>query len=153
MEEQVGNAVGELQEISVSDTSGSDYGKIRINDNVIAIIAHETAKKVPGVVELQGTLADDLAGMIGKKSKDRGIRVGVESEELRSIDLAVIIEFGVRIPDICVQLQAAVKQAVEEMTGQHISAVNVVVQGIRNVEKDKDKDNKDKDKEKEKSEE
>ena len=98
---------------------------------MIAIIAHETAKKVPGVVELQGSLADDLAGIIGRKSKDKGIRIEKESEELLTIDLAVVLEFGVRIPDICVQLQAAVKEAVEDMTGQQVYAINIVVQGIR----------------------
>lgn len=133
MKDQAGNAVGDPQDFTVAESTGSEFGQIRINNNVIAIIAHETAKKVPGVVELQGSLADDLAGMIGKKSKDKGIRVEKESEELLTIDLAVVLEFGVRIPDICVQLQEAVKQAVEDMTGQHVYAVNVIVQGIRNM--------------------
>lgn len=133
MNEQTGNAVADLQELTVTDQGGSDYGQIFINNNVIAVIAHETAKKVPGVVELQGTLADDLAGIIGKRSRDKGIRVEKESDELIAIDLAVVLEFGTRIPDICVKLQAEVKDAVEEMTGKHVSAVNVVVQGIRNL--------------------
>jgi uncharacterized alkaline shock family protein YloU len=133
MKEQTGNAVADLQELSVTEHSGSDYGQIFINNNVIAVIAHETAKKVPGVVELQGTLADDLAGIIGKRSKDKGIRVEKENDELIAIDLAVVLEFGTRIPDICVKLQAEVKDAVEEMTGKHVSSVNVVVQGIRNM--------------------
>lgn len=120
------------QDYTVSGHSGSDYGQIRINNNVIAIIAHETAKKVPGVVELQGTFADEIAGMIGKKSKDRGIRVDKsEDEEMLSIDLAVVLEYGISIPEISVQLQAEVKKAVEEMTGQAVHAVNVVVQGVR----------------------
>jgi len=131
MENKTGNGVADTQEFSLPEAVGSDYGQIRINNNVIAIIAHETAKKVPGVVEMQGSLADDLAGMIGRKSKDRGIRVEKENEELLTIDLTVVLEFGVRIPDICVQLQAAVKEAVEEMTGQQVYAVNIVVQGIR----------------------
>ena len=133
MKEQTGNAVADLQELTVAEHSGSDYGQIFINNNVIAVIAHETAKKVPGVVELQGTLADDLAGIIGKRSKDKGIRVEKENDELIAIDLAVVLEFGTRIPDICVKLQAEVKDAVEEMTGKHVSSVNVVVQGIRNM--------------------
>ncbi|HEY5621877.1 MAG TPA: Asp23/Gls24 family envelope stress response protein [Pontiella sp.] len=138
MENQTGNAVADTHEITVAaETSGSEYGQIRINNNVIAIIAHETAKKVPGVVELQGSLADDLAGIIGKRTKDKGIRVEHENEELLSIDLAVVLEFGVKIPDICVQLQAAVKESVEEMTGQQVYAVNVVVQGIRGTTESK----------------
>jgi len=132
MTEQAGNAVADHRDFSVMEATDAGYGQISINNNVIAIIAHETAKKMPGVVELQGSLADDLAGIIGKKSKDKGIRVEKENEELLTIDLAVVLEYGVRIPEICVQLQSAVKQAVEDMTGQHVYAVNVVVQGIRN---------------------
>jgi len=131
MKDQTGNAVADTRELSVTENTGSGYGQISINNNVIAIIAHETARKVPGVVELHGSLADDLAGIIGKKSKDKGIRVEKETEELLTIDLMVVLEYGVRIPEICVQLQAAVKKAVEDMTGQQVYAVNVVVQGIR----------------------
>ena len=40
-----------------------------------------------------------------------------------------------KCPEICVQLQTAVKNAVEEMTGQQVFAVNVVVQSIRNQNK------------------
>lgn len=138
MENATGNAVMDTQELTVvPDKTGSEYGQISINNNVVAIIAHETAKKVPGVVELQGSLADGIAGMIGKKSKDKGIRIEKESEELLTIDLTVVLEFGVKIPDICVQLQSAVKEAVEDMTGQQVYAVNVVVQGIRNLEEKK----------------
>jgi len=138
MEDTTSNTVLDSQELTVvPDKTGSEYGQIRINNNVVAIIAHETAQKVPGVVELQGSLADGIAGMIGKKSKDKGIRIEKESEEFLTIDLTVVLEFGVKIPDICVQLQSAVKEAVEDMTGQQVYAVNVVVQGIRNLEEKK----------------
>lgn len=133
MNEQTGNAVSDHGEIAVADAADSGYGRICINNNVIAVIAHETARKVPGVVELQGSLADDIAGMIGKKSKDKGIRVEKETEEHLTIDLTVVLEYGVNIPDICVHLQAAVKEAVESMTGQQVYAVNVMVQGIRST--------------------
>lgn len=134
MEEVTGNAVADTKELAVSEASGSEYGQISINNNVIAMIAHETAKKVPGVVELQGNLADGIAGIIGKKTKDKGIRIENENEDFLTIDLTVVLAFGVKIPEICVQLQAAVKAAVEDMTGQQVFAVNVVVQGVRNLE-------------------
>ena len=131
MTEQAGHAVADPQEFSVAESSGSEYGQINIHNNVIAIIAHETARKMPGVVELQGSLADGIAGMIGKRPKDKGIRIEMENEELLAIDLTVVLEYGVCIPEICVQLQASVKEAVENMTGKKVYAVNVVVQGIR----------------------
>ena len=132
MENQTGNAVADTSELNVSETPNEQFGKIRINNNVIAIIAHETAGKVPGVVELHGSLTDGIAEMIGKKAKDRGIRIEKENEEFLTIDLSVVLEFGVNIPSVCVKLQSAVKKAVEDMTGQKIFAVNIVVQGIRN---------------------
>jgi uncharacterized alkaline shock family protein YloU len=134
MEHQLDSDMDAQELMASAEVPGSSYGQISINNNVVAIIAHETAKKVPGVVELQGTLADGLAGMIGKKSKDKGIRIEKENEEHLTIDLNVVLAFGVKIPEICVQLQAAVKEAVEEMTGQQVFAVNVVVQGVRNLE-------------------
>ena len=61
MENQTGNAVSDTSELTVSETQNEQYGKIRINNNVIAMIAHETAEKVPGVVELHGSLTDGIA--------------------------------------------------------------------------------------------
>ena len=69
MENQTGNAVTDTRDLSVSESSNDQYGKIKINNNVIAVIAHETAQKVQGVVELHGSLTDGLAEIIGKKPK------------------------------------------------------------------------------------
>ena len=69
MENQTGNAVADTRDFAITETPGEGIGQIRINNNVIAVIAHETAEKVPGVVELQGSLADDIAGMIGKRRR------------------------------------------------------------------------------------
>lgn len=109
----------------------SALGSVRIHNNVIAVIAHEAAARVPGVVELSGTLVDELADMIGKKSRDRGIRVAVESENSIVVELTVVLEFGVNIPDVCGQLQNEVRQSIEDMTGKRVQEVNISVQSIR----------------------
>jgi len=137
MKDQEASSVVDTLELSVTEPTGSEFGDIRISNSVIAIIAHETAKNMPGVVELQGSLADDLAGIIGKKSKDKGIFIEKETEELLTINLTVVLEFGVRIPEICVQLQSAIKEAIEVMTGQNVYKVNVTVKGIRNTNEKK----------------
>lgn len=117
---------------SKQDDAG--LGTVQIHNNVISVIAHDAADRVPGVIELSGTLVDGLADIIGKKQRDRGIRVAVESENTITVELTVILEFGVNIPEICGQLQAEVRQAVEDMTGKCVQAVNVSVQGLRRVE-------------------
>ena len=121
------------QNYPIPDVKKDDagLGSVRIHNNVIAVIAHEAAGRVPGVVELSGTLVDGLADMIGKRSRDRGIRVAVESENTIVVELTVVLEFGINIPEVCGKLQAEVRQSVEDMTGKKVQAVNVSVQGIR----------------------
>jgi uncharacterized alkaline shock family protein YloU len=112
-----------------SDDAG--LGTVRIHNNVISVIAHEAADRVPGVVELSGTLVDGIADIIGKGSRDRGVRVAVESENTITVELAVVLEYGVNIPETCGKLQNEVRKSVEDMTGKKVQAVNVSVQGIR----------------------
>ena len=106
-------------------------GTVRIHNNVISVIAHEAADRVPGVIELSGTLVDGIADIIGKGSRDRGVRVAVESENTITVELAVVLEYGVNIPETCGKLQNEVRKSVEDMTGKKVQAVNVSVQGIR----------------------
>ncbi len=118
----------------IRDDAG--LGSVRIHNNVISVIAHEAADNVPGVIELSGTLVDGLADMIGKRSRDRGIRVAVQSENTITIELTVVLEYGVNIPETCGALQAEVRTSVEAMTGKKVQAVNVSVQGIRRAAND-----------------
>ena len=129
------------QETLPKEHSNSEHGTIAIHDNVISMIAQETARKVPGVLELSGSFVDGIAGMIGKKDRS-GIRVEKENEEIRAIDLTVILEYGAHIPDICQQLQISVKDAVEKMTGNKIKAINVNVAGVRDTSDKKPKSEK-----------
>ncbi len=110
--------------------NGTELGSVQIHNSVIAAIAREAALKIPGVVELSGGLVDGLAGMIGKKSSDRGIRVEHQDTAV-SLELHVVLEFGTRIPHVAWQVQTEVRASVEKMTGKPVKAVNVIVQGIR----------------------
>ncbi len=109
---------------------GTELGSVQIHNNVIATIARLAALKVPGVLEMSGTFVDGLAGMIGKKGADRGIHVEIDENSV-VLSLDVVLEFGVRIPRVAWQVQNEVRQAVEQMTGKNVKAVNVVVQSLR----------------------
>lgn len=58
-----------------------------------------------------------------------GVKVEVGEKET-AVDLFIIVEFGVRIPDIAYRVQENVKQAIENMTGLSVVEVNVHVQGV-----------------------
>jgi len=117
-----------------SDDAG--LGTVRIHNNVIAVIAHEAAGRVPGVVELSGTLVDEIVDIIGKRSRDRGVRVAVESENTIIVELTAVLEYGVHIPEVCGKLQLEVRKSIEELTGKRVQAVNISVQSIRRSVKD-----------------
>ncbi len=113
----------------------TDLGAVQIHNNVIATIARLATLKVPGVAEMSGTFVEGLASMIGKPVVDRGVRVDFEDNRV-VIELHVVIDFGIRIPQAAWQIQNEVRQAVEQMTGKNVKTVNVIVQSLRFREED-----------------
>ncbi len=65
----------------------------------------------------------------GKKNLAKGIKVEAGEKETK-IDVNIIVEYGVRIPDVAFEIQYRVKKAVETMTGLSVVEVNVHVQGV-----------------------
>ncbi len=109
---------------------GTELGTVQIHHNVIATIARMAVTKVAGVVEMSGGLVDGLAGMIGKKGSDRGIRVDVQDNSV-VIEVYVVIEYGMRIPHVAWEIQNEVRQAVEQMTGKAVKSVQVNIESVK----------------------
>ncbi|GMA52399.1 alkaline-shock protein [Alicyclobacillus contaminans] len=116
----------------------NDLGKIQIADEVIQVIAGIAASDVDGVVELSsGGFTENL---LGRKHPSRGVKVTFADEDKScTIDLSVVLGFGVNIPDVSLRIQESVKQAVEGMTGLDVMQVNVHVSAIA-FQTDKQKD-------------
>lgn len=101
-----------------------------ISDDVIAVIAYMAVKEVPGVVAMGGSLMGDIVEKFGKRSHDRGIKVMTKGENV-VIDISIFIEYGVKIPEMSVQIQNNVRKSVEEMAGKKVVAINLIIQGIK----------------------
>ena len=112
-----------------SGDSYLDLGSVRIADEVIASIAGIAAVDVPGVVGMSSGLIGGMAVMMGKKNPSKGVKVQVGAREV-AVDLYIIVEYGLRIPDVALQVQEKVKEAVEIATGLSVIEVNVHVQGV-----------------------
>lgn len=104
-------------------------GTIRIADEVVSIIAGLAATEVEGVAGMSGGIAGGIAEILGRKNFSKGVKVEVGEKEA-AIDLYLIVKYGVRIPDIALNVQEAVKSAIENMTGLSTVEVNVHVQGV-----------------------
>lgn len=103
--------------------------QIRIADDVVGVIAGIAAMEVEGVAGMSGGVIAGMAEMLGKKNLSKGVKVQVGEREC-AIDLYVVVEYGVRIPDVAQQVQERVKASVESMTGLDVVEVNIHIQGV-----------------------
>lgn len=120
-------------------TEQSDVGVIRIADEVVGIIAGLAATEIAGVAGMSGGLVGGIAEMLGKKNLSKGVKVEVGEKEA-AVDLYLIVEYGIRIPDIALKVQENVKRAIESMTGLDVVEVNVHVQGVGFSQDSKEED-------------
>ena len=116
-------------EITIENTEG-ETSNIQIADDVVAIIAGKAVSDAPGVYAMAGGFAGGISEVLsGKKNLSKGIKVDVGEKETK-IDVNIIVEYGVRIPDVAFEIQNKVKKAVESMTGLKVVEVNVHIQGV-----------------------
>jgi len=128
--------MGEKKDIYVHD-SDNNLGSIRVADDVVGIIAGLAATEVPGVAGMSsGSIAGGIAEMLGRKNLSKGVKVEVGEKEA-AVDLYVIVEFGMPIPEVAANIQKNVKESIENMTGLSVVEVNVHVQGVQFPEEEK----------------
>ena len=122
----------EIVEIE-ENTEGTNDG-IKISNDVVAVIAGVAVSEVPGVASMSGGFAGGITEVLsGKKNLSKGIKAETDGNNVK-IDVNIIVNYGVRIPDVAFDIQNKVKQSVETMTGLTVNEVNVHVQGV-NIEK------------------
>ncbi|HEY3366308.1 MAG TPA: Asp23/Gls24 family envelope stress response protein [Symbiobacteriaceae bacterium] len=103
---------------------------VRISDDVVGVIAGIAAMEVEGVAGMSGGFAAEMGErVLGKKNLSKGVKVQVGEKEA-AIDLYIVVEYGVRIPDVATRVQENVKRAVESMTGLECVQINIHIQGV-----------------------
>lgn len=109
---------------------GTDLGAIKVHHGVMAVIARTAALKVPGVVEMSGSFADGIASMISRNTGERGVRVDLQGQQV-NLEVNIVVAYGAKIPQVAWSVQNEVRQAIEDMTGKKVGAVDVVIQGVK----------------------
>lgn len=103
--------------------------KIKISEEVIATIAGIAASENENLASMSGGFVDGIAGMLGRKSPGKGIKVEL-SENTAAIDLSVVMQYGCKIHEVARDMQARVRDAVERMTGMEVTSVNINILGV-----------------------
>lgn len=107
----------------------TDFGVVRIHNEVIAGIASLAAKDVKGVLDVGTGSMGAIYALLGKKRLLEGVKVDVKESEVR-IEVGIIVEYGANIPQVASAVQESVKNSVEKMTGLPLVEVDVNVQGV-----------------------
>ena len=110
-------------------SNDSTLGKVEIAPEVIEVITGIAASEVDGVSSMRGSFATGVVEKFGKKSHSKGVKVELTSNGI-IIDVYVVLNFGVSIPNVAQQLQTNIRQTLKNMTALEIEEVNIHVVGI-----------------------
>lgn len=133
--------IEEIKEEAQMDIGEETSEGIQIADDVVAIIAGKAVSEVSGVAGMAGGFAGGITEVLsGKKNLTKGIKVDINEKEVK-VDVNIIVEYGIRIPDVAFEIQNRVKKAVETMTGLKVLSVNVHVQGVSTAEEKPEPEN------------
>lgn len=109
----------------------NNNGLITISNDVIATIAGDAATRCYGVVGMAvRNKADGIASLLKRDAMSKGIKVAVDEEGL-TIDVHVIVGYGINIKTTSESIIESVKYNVESVTGFSVKQVNVNVESVR----------------------
>ena len=105
-------------------------GEVRVADEVISVMAVQAAQEVPGVISTAGGIADDVAKFMGKEKAARGVRIAFDGKMVL-VTIYLVIEYGYNIPELALNVQEQVKNAIENMAGYEVQSVDVHIENVQ----------------------
>ncbi|MFC1735229.1 Asp23/Gls24 family envelope stress response protein [Candidatus Hydrogenedentota bacterium] len=106
-------------------------GEVEVSNEVIASIARHETLNISGVVGLGGgggrTFVERVSGT-GQTLP--GIRIHVSEDDKLTIDLSIVVQYNIVIPDLAREVQEAVLTGLHKMTRAGIAQINVHVDGV-----------------------
>ena len=117
----------------MNEYTKTELGEIKIHKGVIASIATEATKQVPGVVKIGKDMKTYFFELIGKKEATP-INIEFDKENEAIITIPIVVRYNYNIPEIASKVQESVKLAVENATSISIKDINVNIQQIERTE-------------------
>ncbi|MCI9493907.1 MAG: Asp23/Gls24 family envelope stress response protein [Lachnospiraceae bacterium] len=112
----------------------TQYGKVLIDTDVIAIYAGSVAVECFGIVGMAAVnVKDGLVRLLKRDYLNHGINVALNNNKI-TLDFHVIVSYGVSISTVSDNLIDTVKYRVEEFTGMEIEKINIFVEGVRVID-------------------
>lgn len=109
----------------------NDLGDITISKSAIAKIAGAVATSCYGVVGMASrNKKDGLVSLLNADNLTKGIKIDSDEDGI-SIDLHIIVEYGVNINAICDSIIHNVNYRIEKSLGTAVKRVTVQVESVR----------------------
>ncbi len=109
----------------------NELGNIFIDNDVIARIAGMAAMDCYGIVGMAvKNVKDGIVQLLKKESLTKGIKL-YTSNDMLSLDLHIIVEYGTNIVAIVETLTNTVKYRLEESLGFNVDKINIFIESVR----------------------
>ena len=112
----------------------TDIGEILIDSEVLAQYAGASAVESFGVVGMASiNMKDGIVKLLKRDNLSHGVGVILEDNKI-TIDLHIIVSYGVSISAVADNLISNVKYNVEEFSGIEVKKINIFVEGVRVID-------------------
>jgi uncharacterized alkaline shock family protein YloU len=104
-------------------------GRISISHDAVAHIVGRVAEEAYGVV---GMLSRGRVGRLLTRDRWRqGITVGSAADAGITIELDIVVEYGLNLAEVASTVRNRVRYEVERLTGLRVASVDVRIQDVR----------------------
>ena len=116
-------------------TINNQNGNVELATDVIATVVGASTTEIFGVVGMTSKAAvkDNLKTLLRQDNYSKGVVVNTTGNEI-SVDVYVVISYGVKISEVAKNIQERVRFNLENQLGLTASRVNVYVQNVKVVE-------------------
>lgn len=120
--------------INMKGRMNTQLGEIIIDDDVLAKYAGSAAVECFGVVGMASVnMKDGIVKLLMRDNLSHGVNVTLEDNKI-TIDLHIIVSYGVSISAVADNLISNVKYSVEEFSGLEVQKINIYVEGVRVID-------------------
>ena len=106
-----------------------NFGSIQVHKEAIADLTFSAISEIKGVSLVPKGPKDSFLEFFGKK-RYSGIKVGIDKDSQVSIQIKILVRYGMNIPLVGRQVQEAVRAAIEKTADINIKDIDVNVCGV-----------------------
>ncbi|MFA5087468.1 MAG: Asp23/Gls24 family envelope stress response protein [Candidatus Omnitrophota bacterium] len=106
-----------------------NLGSVQIHKKVIADLVSSAIEEIDGVGLVSEDFQSAIMDLFGKRYYS-GITVTVDKNSQVSIEIKVVVRYGVNIPEMARKVQDTVRKVIDKAVDIDLKDINVNIQGI-----------------------